>query len=63
MYSQAFKEEYQAVVEAYTEKFGEEPGRMFLRGMTAEEALELMKQCIEDNEPLEQFYIDNDLLT
>ncbi|UXV42666.1 hypothetical protein [Staphylococcus simulans] len=59
MYDEQFKKEYQTAVCAYTKKFKEAPSRMLLRGMPAEDALELMK----DNEPLEKFYLDNHYLS
>ncbi|PNZ42777.1 hypothetical protein [Staphylococcus simulans] len=63
MYDEQFKKEYQAAVCAYTKKFKDAPSRMLLRGMPAEDALELMKDCVKDNEPLEKFYLDNHYLS
>ncbi|PTJ38105.1 hypothetical protein [Staphylococcus simulans] len=63
MYDDKLIDAYEAAEKAYEKKFGEPPGRMFLRQMTLEESLERIEQCIKDNEPLEKFYLDYRYIT
>lgn len=57
------KKEYKVVWKSYVNLFGEEPSRIFLRGTTPQETIDLLNDCINKKEPLEQFYIDNKVLS